>query len=173
LIFALPTLYKDWGFPETLWSVPHFLFVFSGAVSMIFFGLLEKRIAPVKLIFYSMLLIAPFSLMFLMSGATGSLLSLFWVALLGFILFSSLPANVVLGQKKMPEYAATISGILMGAAWGTASFSPLFISTLGESGLFSIKYGKLLPGTAIIGILPVFGALLCLVLGREQKQPKL
>jgi FSR family fosmidomycin resistance protein-like MFS transporter len=157
LTYALPTLYKEWGFDEALWTVSHFLFIGIGAFSMLFFGLIEKRIDTLKLLKYSMLATVPLCMGFLYSGASGSAFSLVWVSLLGFALFSSFPANVVLGQKRMPEFAGTISGILMGAAWGVASFTPLLVSVLGGLEVPGKEHGTLFPGTFVAGVLPVIG----------------
>src|SRR6185503_6989510 len=38
-----------------------------------------------------------------------------------FVLQSSLPVNVVLGQELSPRHASTISSLLMGAAWGVGA----------------------------------------------------
>ena len=39
----------------------------------------------------------------------------------GFVLQSSLPVNVVLGQELSPRHSSTISSLLMGAAWGVGA----------------------------------------------------
>lgn len=168
LTFAFPTLYKDWGFSAALWSLPHFLFIGCGAVSMLLIGLLEKRIDTLKLLKYSMLAAVPLAMGFLYSGAAGSAWSFVWVSLLGFALFSSMPANVVLGQKRMPEFAGTISGILMGAAWGLASLAPLLVSAIGGMHVPGREHGTLFPGTVVVGALPLIGYLLCFKLESER-----
>jgi hypothetical protein len=38
-----------------------------------------------------------------------------------FLLQSSLPVNVVLGQELSPRHSSTISSLLMGAAWGVGA----------------------------------------------------
>ncbi|HEY6865979.1 MAG TPA: MFS transporter [Candidatus Eisenbacteria bacterium] len=48
--------------------------------------------------------------------------------LAGFVLQTSLPVNVVLGQELSPRHSSTISSLLMGAAWGVGA---LLIGPLG------------------------------------------
>ena len=52
-----------------------------------------------------------------------------------FVLQSTLPVNIVLGQELAPRHSATISSLLMGAAWG---FGSLFI---GPVGALADRYG--------------------------------
>jgi MFS family permease len=167
--YALPTLYKDWGYAESLWALPQFIFVISGGVSMLLCGMYENRINPVKLIFHSMALSVPFYFLFLYAGLKGSAFSFLLVGMVGFINAASFPVNVVMGQKRMPEFAGTVSGILTGAGWSLASLASLFISAVAASGLFPERYGKLLPGMAIIGLLPLLGAWISRRLAKDQK----
>lgn len=161
IIYAAPTLYKEWGFPQSMWAVPHFLFVFFGALGMITFSQIEKRIDPLKLIAFSMVVHPLIGLPFLYFGIKGSALSLVLVALLGFINFASFPANVVLGQQRLPRFAGTVSGLLMGAAWGVAGFSAVIISAMGKMNIPGVKYGSLVPGLALSLIVPVAGTWFC------------
>jgi FSR family fosmidomycin resistance protein-like MFS transporter len=116
LVYSLPTLYRDWGFPKNVWAMPHLLFTSAGAVALIVAGLLAKKVSPGKLIIGSMALDIPLWYLFLYFGTKGNNLSFLWLILLGFSNFAAFPALVVLGQKKLPEFGATVSGILMGAA---------------------------------------------------------
>ena len=166
--YALPSLYKEWGYDAKLWAVPNFIFICSGAVSMLLCGMFEKRINPVRLIFYSMILSVPFFLLFLYAGAKGSAFSFLLVGIVGFINAASFPANVVMGQNRMPDFAGTVSGLLMGAGWGLASLAPLFVSAVAALDLFPAHYGKLLPGMAIIGLLPLSGAWISRRLSRQK-----
>jgi MFS transporter, FSR family, fosmidomycin resistance protein len=52
-----------------------------------------------------------------------------------FVLQSTLPVNIVLGQELAPRHASTISSLMMGAAWGLGS---LFI---GPVGALADRYG--------------------------------
>src|SRR5262245_45758814 len=61
-------------------------------------------IGAVPLYFAFLMLPSPWSLVCLMAGS--------------FVLQTSLPVNVVMGQELSPRHASTISSLLMGAAWG-------------------------------------------------------
>jgi FSR family fosmidomycin resistance protein-like MFS transporter len=52
-----------------------------------------------------------------------------------FILQSSLPVNVVLGQELSPRHSSTISSLLMGAAWGLGAL------IVGPVGAIADRYG--------------------------------
>jgi FSR family fosmidomycin resistance protein-like MFS transporter len=168
LVYSLPTLYKEWGFAEKLWAIPHLVFTFSGACSVIAAGLLAKKIPSGKLIVCSMALDIPLWYLFLHFGSNANYLSFVWLALLGLTNFAAFPAIVVLGQKKLPEFGATISGILMGAAWGLAGLSPLLISLFSEWSPIKFEGARLMPGLILIGILPIIAIIIWISTGGER-----
>jgi len=66
----------------------------------------------------------------------------------------------VLGQKRIPEFAGTVSGILMGAGWAGAALTPVMISGIAASGWVPLTYGRLIPGLCLVGLLPLLGSFL-------------
>ena len=83
-----------------------------------------------------------------------------------FVLQSTLPVNIVLGQELSPRHAATISSLLMGAAWGLGS---LFV---GPVGFLADRFGLHAALTALAGVLA--GGVLCAwALPAESRAPAL
>lgn len=70
-----------------------------------------------------------------------------------FVLQSTLPVNIVLGQELAPRHASTISSLMMGAAWGLGS---LFI---GPVGALADRYGLHTALMILAGVL--VGGFLC------------
>lgn len=70
-----------------------------------------------------------------------------------FVLQSTLPVNIVLGQELAPRHASTISSLMMGAAWGLGS---LFI---GPVGALADRYGLHRALMILAGVLA--GGFLC------------
>lgn len=155
LVYSLPTLYREWGFRESLWSVPHLLFTSAGAISVIAAGLLAKRVSPGRLIVVSMALDVPLWYLFLYSGMHSGSVSFLWLIFLGFSNFSAFPAMVVLGQRQLPDFGATISGIMMGAAWGLAGLAPFLVSVFSKWVGWNVPGGALMPGLILMGVLPL------------------
>ena len=168
LVYALPALYRQWGFREGLWAIPHLLFTSAGAISVIVFGYLTKRFGPGRLIVGSMLADIPLWFLFLTTGMQGSPYSFLFVTLLGLSNFAALPAMVVLGQKKLPGFGATVSGILMGAAWGLAGIAPFLVSAFSEWVDWDLPGSGLVPGMLFMGGLPLVAILIWLLAGERE-----
>lgn len=168
LIYSMPSLFRDWGFPESSWSLPHLIFVFSGSLSMMLCGYYQRKFDPISLNQAGFLLVIPFFFLFLLAGTLHSRSVFVLVGIIGFVNSAAFPANVVLGQKRLPTHASTISGILMGAGWGLASFAPLIISSLSNTTWNYNLSSNLLPGLFVIGLLPLIGFVACRNLRKEK-----
>ncbi len=75
----------------------------------------------------------------------------------GFFLQSTLPVNVTFGQAIAPVSAGMVSSLMMGVAWGTGSMAVPLVGAAGDA--FGIA-----PVLAVLGLLPLGGALLALPL---------
>jgi MFS family permease len=94
------------------------LYLLLGASGGFFGGWLSDRVGGRRVIVSSFLLSAPLYAAFLiLPDAMGIPL----LILGSFVLQSSLPVNVVLGQELSPKHSSTISSLLMGAAWGVGA----------------------------------------------------
>jgi FSR family fosmidomycin resistance protein-like MFS transporter len=131
------------------------LYLLMGAVGGFFGGWLSDRVGGHRVLVASFLAAAPLYVAFLVLPDAIGIPSL----ILGsFVLQSSLPVNVVLGQELSPEHSSTISSLMMGAAWGMGA---LIIGPIGaladRSGLhaaLSVLSGMLLLGFACAAMLP-------------------
>jgi FSR family fosmidomycin resistance protein-like MFS transporter len=75
------------------------------------------------------LLTAPAFYLFLHSSGALSGMLLF---LTGACLFSALPINIVTGQELVPRHASTVSGIIMGAAWGIGGLGATALGAIAD-----------------------------------------
>jgi FSR family fosmidomycin resistance protein-like MFS transporter len=94
------------------------LYLLLGSLGGFLGGWLSDRIGGGRVIVSSFLGAAPLYFAFLfLPDRTG----IPCLVLGSFVLQSSLPVNVVLGQELSPEHSSTISSLLMGAAWGVGA----------------------------------------------------
>ena len=163
--FFLAKTFAEWGFLRVVYSSANAVFMLSSAGGILAVGHLSNYIKPRKLLFVSLVGFLPFFLLFLYSGNQGKLFTTFlFLALTGFILNGGHAANIVMGHRITPEMTSTISGILMGFAWATASFGPTLCARL--SGVFP-KIGGLTSGLFVLSIFPLAASLLSIFLSRE------
>ncbi len=100
------------------------LFLFCGAVGGFAGGSLADKLGEKKVIMLSMLFSAPFFLGFLFAEGWFAYSML---AAGGILLFSTVPVNVVMAQKLIPQSSSTVSALMMGFAWGVGGLIvPLF-----------------------------------------------
>ena len=131
------------------------LLLLLGALGGFFGGWLSDRVGGHRVLVASFLAATPLYFAFLVLPDAAGIPCL----ILGsFVLQSSLPVNVVLGQELSPEHSSTISSLLMGAAWGMGA---LIIGPIGaladRSGLhvaLAALSGILLVGLACTVMLP-------------------
>jgi len=167
LIFSLPTLFKMWGFPQWSWGLGTFFYLGFGALGMLALAFWGANWNPRRVMVLGMLFTAPLLFLLILLGHKGLSAVIPLLAILSFCTYSVQPVNVTLGQRLMPDHAATISGILMGFAWALGALSTLFL------GWFStLRYdwfgGGLLPGLLLLGMLPFGGTVVALMLPREE-----
>ena len=91
------------------------LYLGSGALGGFLGGWLADRWGGRRVILVSFVGAVPLYFTFLFAPDPWCLVSL---VLGSFVLQTSLPVNVVMGQELSPRHASTISSLLMGAAWG-------------------------------------------------------
>jgi len=161
----LAKTFDEWGFPRSVYSIATLIFLLSGAGGILTAGHLTHLIKPRKLQFITLTAFLPFFLLFLYYGSQGHALTAFlYLALCGFIIHGGHGTNIVMGHRIAPEMTSTISGILMGFAWATASFGPTVCAY--TSSTFSLFPG-LASGLLLLSVCPVAAAVLCLFLPLE------
>ncbi len=140
-------------------AMPTSLYLLAGAMGGFAGGPLADRFGRKSLILVSMLFSAPFVLGFLWLHGPLSWISLFMG---GAILQLSLPVNVVYAQELFPEQMSTVSGLMMGFAWGVAGLA------LAAVGWLADRYG--LPiALGAVGLTPLLGAMLAAALPRDRR----
>ena len=126
----LPMIQKLRGFSLLAAGSSFTVFMVCGALGGLIGGLLADRIGRKKIIVASSVLILPAFLAFLVWKGPASFLIL---SLLGFLFFLSESACIVLAQEMAPGKARTVSGIIMGMAWGLAGFGVLGTGALADA----------------------------------------
>ena len=128
------------------------IFLISGALGGLLAGRISDRVGRKVVIFTTILLAAPFLLVFL-HGPTWSMLPS--LALGGLFLFSSTPVGIVAAQEILPGKTGLVSGVVMGMAWGVAGLSLVPVGWLAD------RYG-LVSVMTWIALLPLLAAILAL-----------
>ncbi|HET9952627.1 MAG TPA: MFS transporter [Candidatus Eisenbacteria bacterium] len=101
------------------------LYLLLGSLGGFLGGWLSDRMGGARVIFWSFVTATPLYAAFLVLPDRAGIPCLVAGS---FLLQSSLPVNVVLGQELSPEHSSTIASLLMGAAWG---FGALIIGPIG------------------------------------------
>ncbi len=136
-----------------------FLFLFSTAAGTIIGGPLGDRYGRKKIIWASILGVAPFSI-FLPYA------SLFWVAILvvpiGLIISSAFSAILVYAQELLPGNVGLISGLFFGLAFGMAGLGSVLLGALADKTSIEFIF-------KICAYLPFLGLLTCFLPNIEKK----
>jgi FSR family fosmidomycin resistance protein-like MFS transporter len=149
LLTFLPTIQTLRGFSLVVAGSSFTVFMLCGAAGGMTGGLLADRVGRKPLIVTSFILTLPAFFAFLFLRGPFSFLPL---AVLGFLLFLSEPACIVLAQELAPHKARIASSLVMGLAWG--------ISGLGLLGTGALADRLGIESTLVFLILLPAGALL-------------
>ena len=125
------------------------IFQLTGSVGSFLGGALSDRIGRLKTLALSFSLPVPLFLGFL---ALHSDLRLVLIALAGFGIFLSIPANLVEAQNLFPRNLSTVSSLMIGLAWGMAGLLLTPLGVLADHfGITAMLAGLSL--TALVGVL--------------------
>ena len=124
-----------------------FLFLFSVAIGTLIGGPVGDRIGRKRVIWFSILGVAPFTLMLPYAN-------LFWTGVLtviiGLILASAFPAILVFAQELLPGKFGMISGLFYGFSFGMGGLGAAVLGKLADNwGIDTVYY--------ICAFLPLFG----------------
>ena len=109
-----------------------FIFLFGVALGTIAGGPIGDRIGRKRVIWFSILGAAPFTLALPYLSLYPTIVCSF---LIGLIMSSAFSAILVFAQELLPSYIGTVSGLFFGLAFGIAGISAAFI------GNFADQYG--------------------------------
>jgi FSR family fosmidomycin resistance protein-like MFS transporter len=135
---------RGYGLSETGAMVS--LYLLLGATGGFFGGWLSDRVGGHRVIVASFVGAVPLYFAYLVLPAA---IGLPCLIVGSFVLQSSLPVNVVLGQELSPKHSSTISSLLMGAAWGVGAL------IIGPIGALADRSGLHAALTALSGMLVV------------------
>jgi len=129
-----------------------FYFLFAVAAGTLLGGPIGDRIGRKRVIWISILGVAPFTLALPYVGlATSAVLSV----IIGFMLASAFPAMVVYAQELVPGKVGTISGLFFGLAFGLAGIGAAVLGQVADHWGIETVY-RLCSFLPLIGLLAVF-----------------
>jgi FSR family fosmidomycin resistance protein-like MFS transporter len=135
LVTFLPMVQKLRGFSLIAAGGSMTVFMACGAFGGLIGGYLADRLGRRKIILASFIPALPALSAFLYWKGP---MSLFILALLGFLLYISEPSCIVLAQEMIPQQARTASGLIMGMAWGLGGVGVLGVGALAD--VFGIEW---------------------------------
>jgi FSR family fosmidomycin resistance protein-like MFS transporter len=135
LVTFLPMIQKLRGFSLMAAGGSMTVFMACGALGGLIGGYLADRVGRRRMIITSFLLSLPTLSAFLYWKGP---MSLFILALLGFLLYISEPSCIVLAQEMIPQQARTASALIMGMAWGMGGGGVLAVGVLAD--VFGIEW---------------------------------
>jgi FSR family fosmidomycin resistance protein-like MFS transporter len=106
-----------------------FVFLFAVAAGTIIGGPLGDRIGRKRVIWFSILGVAPFSLFL---PYAGPVLTAVLTVFIGLILASAFPAILVYGQELLPGRVGLVAGLFFGFAFGIAGIASALLGRLAD-----------------------------------------
>ncbi|QFQ87453.1 MFS transporter [Paracoccus kondratievae] len=151
-------LIEKFGVSTQQAQVMLFLFLAGTAAGVILGGLIGDRVGPLRVIWFSILGILPFTLLLPYVGlaATGVL-----TVLIGLILASAFPAIVVFAQELVPGRTGMVAGIFFGFAFGMGGIAAAVLGLVADAKGIEFVY-------QICSYLPLMG-LLTILLPRMER----
>ncbi len=142
-------LIEKYGLSISSAQVLIFLFMVAGVIGTLIGGPLGDRYGRRRIIFFSMIGAAPFALLLPHVGLTAAYPLLF---VIGVILSTSWSATVVYAQELIPGKVGTVSGLIIGLAFGLGAIGSVTLGKMSDlQGLdFTMVFCSLLP---LLGIL--------------------
>lgn len=126
-----------------------FTFLFMGAIGTFFGGPLADRFGKRNMIIISLIVPVPLALCL---PHVGPIIAIILLAFIGFLLMSSFSVTVVYAQELIPGKVATMSGLIVGLAFGMGTIGSVALGSL-------IDAVGLTPTMLVISFIPLLGAL--------------
>jgi FSR family fosmidomycin resistance protein-like MFS transporter len=145
-------LMHQYGFETQTAQYHLFYFLASVAVGVLFGGPIGDRIGRKRVIWFSILGVAPFTLALPYAGPG---LSVALTMIIGFTLASATPAILVFAQELFPARIGTISGLFFGLSFGLGGLGAALLGLAADAWGIVAVY-RLCAFLPLIGLLAVF-----------------
>ncbi|MBP3950389.1 MFS transporter [Bacillus suaedae] len=129
-----------------------FIFLAAGAAGTFAGGPLSDRFGKKNILLLSMLGSAPLSLVL---PHVGSILAYPLIALIGFVILSSFSVAVVYAQELVPGKVGTVSGLIVGLAFGMGALGSVGLGVLADF-IGMTNTMLIIAGLPVIGVLTFF-----------------
>ncbi len=141
----------------------------AGAVGGILGGHWSEKVGRRRIVVGGFVLTAPAFYLFLhTSGPVSAALLL----VTGACLYSALPVNIVMGQEFVPRHASTVSGLIMGVAWGVGGLGATALGALADHWAVSMgPHAGLSRAMDLAPLLPLASAAIAMALP-DRRQPR-
>ena len=155
-------LYRERGLTFSQASLGLATFFASAALGTFVGGGLAERFGSRRIVVLSMTVSVPFLFLFVEATGWASFAGLF---VGGFMLLLTNPVILAMAQELVPTQESTVSGLIMGFAWGVAGI--VFVPLIG----WLADHFSLQPLFGGLALLPLLGSLLALRLPKDAKTP--
>ena len=129
---TLPFYWKSINFSVSKIGIILFFFMLLGSVGTYTSHMVENKFGAKRVFYFSMILVFPLTVLFYFIQGTSLIISLLPFLLIGYVSFLSVPLNMVMAQKTMPQYKSMISGFIGGFSWGVIGLLLPLISLLAQ-----------------------------------------
>ena len=153
----IPLYLAETGHSLSYGGVTLFFLHTASAVGGFTGGFWAERLGAPKVIFISFLLPVPLMILYLV---TESYLGIAFLALAGYILFTSTPLVIALCQKAFPNNISVASSMVMGVTWGVSGLLVTPTGILGE-------YIGLFETLIFLSFIPIAGLLLTIPISKK------
>jgi len=152
---------EQYGFSISKAQIYIFIFLFVGAVGTFFGGPISDRFGKKTVIILSFIVPIPFAILLPFVNAIFSFILLI---IIGFFIMSSFSVTVVYAQELKPNKVGTMSGLIVGLAFGMGAIGSVVIGSL-------IDWISLTPTMIIVSFIPIIG-LLSFLLPKDESVSK-
>ena len=127
-----PFLLEKYGFSLNSTGIIITLFFLAGGIASMTSSKFEKYLKTKGVIAVSMLLVLPFTLMFLGFLPYNKIIAIFSLLIIGYSILMSVGIILVQAQKAMPKHTGVISGAIQGASWGLGALCLFPLGTMAQ-----------------------------------------
>jgi len=138
-VILLPFYWKNLGWNVSKIGIMLFLIMLFGALGVLASPYLEKVIGVKKTYYLSFVMVLPLTLAFYFLQDVNEILSLGSLVMAEFFCFLTVPLNMSMAQKLMPQHKSMTAGFIGGFSWGIIGLMlPLFSFVAEHVGIMNV-----------------------------------